>query len=328
MAVFKIACPECGATLKSANPMPPGKKVKCPKCGVGFTVPAGGDAPEGAEEEAARPKPAAKAAPAKKKAAPESPPPKPEDEEEGGTYKFIDEPERAGGEGGEGSEDDEEGEKKPDLTFALDLSVKDPRGFAQESVVRPSNWLVLLGGIVIVLYVVVIGYLLFPFFFSPHIASVEQSLGITAKEGEAPHIPEEKDWTPEQKQRVAARDAAEGFGRIMGMLATLVFVVVTGIAVFGAVKMQTLESWGWGLAATILMPIGALPVFLVTLGLALSVFGVNDLMVFMGVALATLAALALSGAIVWWTIQSLKVLLDPKVKEGFAFEQEEAKKRY
>src|SRR5262249_35210550 len=43
MAV-KIDCPECGATLKPAKPLTPGKKVRCPKCANVFVVP-------GAEEE-------------------------------------------------------------------------------------------------------------------------------------------------------------------------------------------------------------------------------------------------------------------------------------
>src|SRR5687768_14667959 len=31
-------CPYCAAVLKSANPVPPGKKVKCPKCEKPFVV--------------------------------------------------------------------------------------------------------------------------------------------------------------------------------------------------------------------------------------------------------------------------------------------------
>src|SRR5262245_42784453 len=29
-------CPECGAQLRPANPVPPGKKLKCPKCETVF----------------------------------------------------------------------------------------------------------------------------------------------------------------------------------------------------------------------------------------------------------------------------------------------------
>ncbi|MBV9123042.1 MAG: phosphohydrolase, partial [Planctomycetes bacterium] len=34
------SCPECGAAIKSANPIPAGKKVKCPKCATVFPIPA------------------------------------------------------------------------------------------------------------------------------------------------------------------------------------------------------------------------------------------------------------------------------------------------
>src|SRR5882724_11876196 len=33
-------CPECGAQLRPANPVPPGKKLRCPKCETVF-APAG-----------------------------------------------------------------------------------------------------------------------------------------------------------------------------------------------------------------------------------------------------------------------------------------------
>jgi hypothetical protein len=36
MAVTKFSCPECQAVLKSASPIPAGKKLKCPKCGAFF----------------------------------------------------------------------------------------------------------------------------------------------------------------------------------------------------------------------------------------------------------------------------------------------------
>jgi type IV secretory pathway VirB10-like protein len=37
---FSVTCPQCRAILKSAAPIPAGKKVKCPKCGVAFATPA------------------------------------------------------------------------------------------------------------------------------------------------------------------------------------------------------------------------------------------------------------------------------------------------
>jgi hypothetical protein len=41
---FSVSCPLCRAILKSANPIPAGKKVKCPKCATAFEAPAMEDA--------------------------------------------------------------------------------------------------------------------------------------------------------------------------------------------------------------------------------------------------------------------------------------------
>src|SRR5262249_61344713 len=40
MSATRLSCPSCAATLKTAQPLPPGKVVKCPKCGTAFRVPA------------------------------------------------------------------------------------------------------------------------------------------------------------------------------------------------------------------------------------------------------------------------------------------------
>jgi hypothetical protein len=35
----KVACPECGATLRLPPDLPPGKRIRCPKCQTPFTTP-------------------------------------------------------------------------------------------------------------------------------------------------------------------------------------------------------------------------------------------------------------------------------------------------
>lgn len=40
MQATKLTCPDCNATLQTAKPIPPGAKIKCPKCGSTFAVPA------------------------------------------------------------------------------------------------------------------------------------------------------------------------------------------------------------------------------------------------------------------------------------------------
>jgi len=34
-----VTCPKCATVLKSPGPVPPGKKIRCPKCGEAFTPP-------------------------------------------------------------------------------------------------------------------------------------------------------------------------------------------------------------------------------------------------------------------------------------------------
>src|SRR2546428_8720790 len=94
MAVAKIDCPECGATLKPAKPLRPGKKVRCPKCDNVFVVPGGEDEDE--EVPARKTKAAAGKVTRKPAPAPEPPPPpppvKPVDDEGGGVYGLLKEP--------------------------------------------------------------------------------------------------------------------------------------------------------------------------------------------------------------------------------------------
>src|SRR5262245_32684963 len=45
MLATSFACPECRAVLKTATPVPAGKKVKCPKCSKIFTTPGEESAP-------------------------------------------------------------------------------------------------------------------------------------------------------------------------------------------------------------------------------------------------------------------------------------------
>src|SRR4051794_13118997 len=59
--MYEYKCPGCGAVLKSAQPAPAGKQIKCKGCGTAFT-------PRAAA--AAAPRPGTAAPVAKKKAAP------------------------------------------------------------------------------------------------------------------------------------------------------------------------------------------------------------------------------------------------------------------
>ncbi len=39
MSENRLQCPECEANLKTPHPVPPGKKIRCPKCKVLFPAP-------------------------------------------------------------------------------------------------------------------------------------------------------------------------------------------------------------------------------------------------------------------------------------------------
>jgi predicted Zn finger-like uncharacterized protein len=310
MPAFKTTCPDCGAILKSSSSMPPGKKVKCSKCGKAFEVPD--------EEAAARPK-----ASSRKAAAPAR------DEDEVGTYAVIKEPED---EKDEDDDDEDEDEEKPDLTFALDTSIKDPRGPAQEAVVRPTNWVVLLGSLAIVLYVTWFIVTLFPFIFSEHFVDgddLAKVLKITARGDEAINIPNEAGWTAEQKAAVQAVDVA---GRIAGAITMgfiTFFVIVCGVSVAGAVKMQTMESWTWGLIGAICLPIGSIPLYILAGATLDAMFELDQILPYGGFpTFAAICMVFIAPAQLFWLVKTLMVLFNEKVKEGFEREVEEAKKRF
>src|SRR5207253_1122961 len=67
MPATKFACPECGAVLRTSNPIPAGKRVKCPKCGILFVPQPEVEGADVVEEEAPparlapKPRPAADA---------------------------------------------------------------------------------------------------------------------------------------------------------------------------------------------------------------------------------------------------------------------------
>src|SRR5262249_36630122 len=115
MAPSTYTCPECRVTLKPTKPFPPGKKVKCPKCGAIFATPA----------PAARPRQAIKAAPA-------SPAPPAQTSEEEGMVNAFQKAEAA-------DDQFEEERKRAAMGVVLDRAPKSKRGPAMAIVVAPSN---------------------------------------------------------------------------------------------------------------------------------------------------------------------------------------------
>jgi len=133
MAVYK--CPKCSATLKPANPIPAGKKIKCPKCEQIFDPNA--------------------------EAAPKPAPAKSNDDD---LYAVKDEPPPSEE---EAADDEEEGKKKYSLADDL-VKKKIPRNkkmVAQAIGQKPSNQMLLTSSIMCVSAVLSLMVVLWPLVF-------------------------------------------------------------------------------------------------------------------------------------------------------------------
>jgi hypothetical protein len=215
--------------------------VKCPKCGNVFKVPEEeihDVIPFLAEEPATQP------APSKKHYT--------EDEEDDGpaTYRFVDEPARK-----IERDEEEDYEDKEDISIVPDLTVKDPRGIAQELLIRPSNWLMLMSVLDIIFIFLVMCWILIPIFFS---LPPDTSPG-----GDfAPPVAQKK----ETVKAGGISYTAPNFGLANWLTVLLVFAIggfllaYNGLIVLGTVKMQNLESYGMCIAACILamVPVSSL----------------------------------------------------------------------
>jgi predicted Zn finger-like uncharacterized protein len=257
MASSRLTCPECNAVLKPAQPVPDGKRVKCPKCSSTFVAP--GAAPEVLElteegESAPKPKPKVKVVPAKAtKAAPAKPaakkkpaPSKTDDDEEAGTYAVIKEPDND--------------EDKPEIDYAPDMSIKDLRGPAQGMVVAPSNQMTLIGAIGCLINLVFVLYCVWPFMFSEYILNHEEVLeeyytGSTKKEHKdrLKSIPKDRKGLNDEEKRIMEDFEDEEIAwRVTCAIVFFVLMIYNGVIVVGAIKMQNLESRAWGLVAAVM----------------------------------------------------------------------------
>jgi predicted Zn finger-like uncharacterized protein len=329
MAATKITCPECDTVLRPNKPVPAGKKVKCPRCGALFT--AGSEPEDVAPRAPARKKPGGNK-PAK--AAPARPAPKDEDEEVGGTYAFV----------------KEEEEEKPDIDYAPDMSIKDLRGPAQAVIVKPSNYLIMAGiaGVIgwLGLLIVVLIPILFPLkdedterpamSIGPGLSTMmpEQTgnipMGLGGGGGGSQEGSKEtKEAEDKEKEsgeffRIGTVDLASLVVLAWWMILAIVVLplllgaVYSGILTAGAVKMQNLESRGWGIAGCILamipINVGGLQVLvgLVIKILLAILFDEPDIIVFVVMGLIYLLSLA---AGIW----NLLVLMKPEVIAGFEY---------
>lgn len=324
MASARLTCPDCNSVLRPSKPVPDGKKIKCPKCGNLFTAPGLMDVVEVIEEEE---RPRKKKKPEKKsQAIKKKPPSKPtaakpvhdDDEDEGGIYSFV------------GAKPAGEEEDKPNIEYAPDMSIKDLRGPAQEKVVKPSNFIVLIGGLSALSNIFLICWSFWPMVFSETVVDWQKVLEIRNKDDKnaaqrLADVKEFKDLPEKDLQYVLEEEdkAIYGFpqGRLWLMSGFILLLIYNAFVIVGGVKMQNLESRRWGIASSILMllPPGAG-------GLScLFALGVNfleqmtgffgEVAVFYMIVLAAIPYLAS----VFIGVTSLRTLLSQEVIEGFEY---------
>jgi len=250
--------------LKPANPIPAGKKVKCPRCGTTFPV---------ADEEAAAPaKAGAAPAGAVKKKPGDAPRPtrKPDkqaapaadEDDEGGTYALAD---------AHDAKKDDDDDDAPDIDYAPDTSIKDLRGPAQAAIIQPTNLMIGAGVAGFLGWLAVLIVLTIPVLFpieteegtkdAPKpILKISKGLGAIGDE----FAPPPGDQKPAHKPNVSFYQFLGNDLSSVGLytwwmfiLFPVLFPIVLGMAytslqTYGAVRAQNLESRGWGLAGSIM----------------------------------------------------------------------------
>jgi hypothetical protein len=268
MPVRKFTCPDCEAVLRPAKPLPSGKRVTCPKCGAGFVV-------RGDDDPITEGKPTQKSSTPAGKAKSD-----PLDDDGPETYAVIKEEEPAQEELDDDEdeyedEDDDDDEDRPkkkpkkdtarleDLEFRMNTAVTDPRGPAQAAIISPSNFLMLMGFISIVIAVVALAYGAWPFLFMDNLGiEIKEALGQgKKKDGDdkggttASNIPADADISklrPEEKQRYYDYYDAKWWFLVIIICASVVVIAYNSVIIMGGVKMQNMESYTWAMVATIM----------------------------------------------------------------------------
>jgi hypothetical protein len=313
----RIVCPECESVLRPARPVPDGKRVTCPKCQTQFTTPGL------VEERRERPEKAKAGAKkgAAKKPAEEPVKKKPADEPEedgGGIYKYVEEEAKT-----------EEESEAHNITYAPDMSIKDLRGPAQAKVVVPSNYIILLSGLSCLCDILIICVSFWPMVFAEHVVDHQEFLethykregGKDAKNKLASIPKDRKDVKPEELALIEEAEEQQIFWRFINLGVFVLLLVYNGVTIIGAVKMQNLESRGWGLAAAIMC---ILPFSASGLGSVVSFLFYLLFAVLLDDASMGLMYGSGGGVIVWILfilvgVSSLRTLMDPQVIDGFNY---------
>ncbi len=256
MPVHKVTCPHCDQVVKSAKPLPVGKKVKCPSCGG--AIPIRDEAEDvvevvEVEEDEAPPRkkkpapanPAAKAKPAAREKAKPAPAPKKE-EPAAQVYSWA-------------AEKEEDTSEKPVVDLFPKAAPKKKKIIAEEKIITPSGMLLIFGIVCVIITLGGVIYTLFPVFFSKHLVMPRDIL--TKSNGD----PLDAQWEELKGDQLNQLIDAENKAKVWTAVWAGIWFVGTIYAMLichGAVKMRFIESWGWAMAASIMalivFPIGTL----------------------------------------------------------------------
>jgi hypothetical protein len=344
MAASRLTCPECSKILKPTRPVAAGKKVKCPHCETIFTA-----GPDDDEDEAPQPRAAPKRKtapdkggarkPAAKAPAVKAQPKKDDNDAEEGVYGYLQDP----------SEKEAE-EKKPKISYAPDMSIKDLRGPAQALLMSPSNKLTLCGFLGFFGWLTLIVLLTIPALFpitedkdkpkpvmkiGPGLGAVDPnagkavgslSLGTGVGTEQARKVPEEEKSSFYEIAQVDLSLLCElaWYYFLMTLVPLVIFAFYSALVAYGAIQMQNIESRGWGIAASIMamLPINLGGLMLVVGMVVQLVLGmVMDDVQFIGtvtIILSSVLYLAGIGVGIW----SLMTLNNEDVIAGFEYDPE------
>jgi hypothetical protein len=341
MASPTLTCPHCSSVLRPANPIPAGKKVRCPKCAEMFT--AGGDPPPAA------PKPQVVE----------------EDEDGGGSnlYGVMADPDEEPPEDPQNKRKSKSKKKgaKPEINYAQDNSLKDFRGPAVELLTKPANNMMFHCTLVLLLAIASFVMSGWPFVFQDSLLPPVDALKeyITKNlEAEAADkaagkgggskwktmqdslnkdtlmwpIPLDKNGKkvrePEYGKTEMSQEAADAAKEFMGrsefptrlvwVLSSIFIIVWTFTLLVGTVKMINLESYNWGIVTIIMcfLPVNCLTL----LTLIWKKYEDMDLLYFPILVLPITGIFSILFGIWFWV-----TLKDKRVIQGFQFKGSDAK---
>lgn len=221
--MHQYTCPSCEAVLKRQEPLPAGKKLRCPKCETVFD-PAPTKITTKPKAAAATPAPGAKKAYV-------------DDDDDRNPYtvmKEVDEDEKMKAE-----------KERAAQGLIRDRFKKSARGPATKEVVRPANFM--LGAGVFVCVVALVGFLigLFPLVFQDFYSQqTKPPPGMKYAEWEEKRKQNNVKMSPEEWNALVIQSSI-----LMG--ASVFYFALGGVICTGAFKMRTLESLTWAWIGTI-----------------------------------------------------------------------------